>query len=133
MATSVQETSLQETESQETSLQETESHETESQDTSVHETSVQLTASNTGPSALAITNRLSARFGLAAFFGRVPARAALTWPTPQEPGAACGTARARAIIVAFTSSGVSAGKRARSWAAMPETTGVANDVPDSSM
>src|ERR671911_367982 len=132
--TSVQETSLQETASQEASLQETSLQETASQETSLHETSVHETASNAGPlpSAAGFTNAVSALFGFADPSNRadfVP----LIWPTPHDIASPFGTERARRMTLPLTWSGVSDGLRARIWAAMPEITGVANDVPESSM
>jgi hypothetical protein len=58
---------------------------------------------------------------------------ALISPTPAEPGGASGTYRAAFMSAPFTWSGVQLGCLARIWAAAPDTTGAAKDVPDRRM
>jgi hypothetical protein len=80
--------------------------------------------------ASVVTNGARAAFG---FGGLVTAAAAAasTTPTPRAPGAVYpeGTA-AFSIRAPFTWSGVHVGWSARMYAAAPETTGAANEVPD---
>src|SRR5919198_6242687 len=93
---------------------------------------VQLAASKTGsvpPAGSATRKRLSARFGLGGFVSAA-ALAASTSPTPSDQlGAAVGFAVS--ISAPLTWSGVQFGCSASSTAAVPETTGAANEVPES--
>src|SRR5262249_9745051 len=56
---------------------------------------------------------------------------ALTSPTPSDPGVAEGVGRAPSIRAPLIWSGVHDGFRARICAAIPETIGAANALPDS--
>src|SRR5713101_4758789 len=92
----------------------------------------QLIALNTGdapPLGSAPTNRSSPAFG----FGVAPettARVAVISPTPAAFGLTR-TFRAVRISAPLTWSGVQLGWRASICATVPETTGAANDVPES--
>jgi hypothetical protein len=86
---------------------------------------------NFSPEALTETNWLSAAFGLIGFTTALAA-AALTSPAPEAIGLAPDpTGLVVCMSAPFTWSGVQFGCRARSWAAIPATTGAANEVPDS--
>src|SRR6266567_2116744 len=81
---------------------------------------------------LEFTNASSARFG---FGGAVTfaAASAVNSPTPLEAPTAGLIIRAVTISAPLTWSGVQSGWRARMSAAAPDTTGAANDVPESCM
>src|SRR5919201_1230607 len=115
-------------------VQEADVHEALVQEASAFAALVQLAASKTGsvpPAGSATRKRLSARFGLGGFVSAA-ALAASTSPTPSDQlGAAVGFAVS--ISAPLTWSGVQFGCSASSTAAAPETTGAANEVPDSSM
>src|SRR5689334_11373614 len=134
---SAQLTSLQEMSAQETaasvSPQETSPHDTASQETLALAVSDQLTALKVGrvpPAGSAVRNCSRALFG----FGTLVAMTdltAFTSPSPSEPGTADGVGLAVAISAPLTWSGPQPGLRAMICAAIPDTIGAANEVPES--
>src|SRR4029079_7730344 len=134
---SPQPTSLQEMSAHETaasvSPQETSPQDTASQETLALGVSDQLTASKTGTGTRA---RSAARNCSRALFGfgtlaAVTDLTAFTSPSPSEPGTAEGVGLAVAISAPLTWSGLQLGLRARICAAIPDTIGAANEVPES--
>jgi hypothetical protein len=109
-------------------------HEALVQDASAFAALVQLAASNTGtepPVGSATTNLFRARFGFGGFVSAA-ALAASSSPTPSAIGDA-EVGLAVSMRAPLTWSGVQFGCSASRIAAAPETTGAANDVPESSM
>src|SRR5690348_1233857 len=130
-------TSLQEMSAHETaasvSPQETSPQETASQETFAFAVSDQLTASKIGrppPAGSGARNCSSALFGFGALLA-VTDLTAFTSPRPSEPGTAEGVGRAVAISAPLTWSGPHVGLRATICAAIPDTIGAANEVPES--
>src|SRR3954447_13013922 len=91
----------------------------------------QLIASSAGsePPAGVATNLSRPLFGLGVY-SELTARLATISPTPAAAGSRM-TRRAVRMRAPFTWSGVQLGCRASICATVPETTGAANDVPDS--
>ncbi len=133
--TSVQETSLQETASQETSLQDTSVQETASQETSLQETSVQLTPRRTRgrcrwPHPSSRTGSVP-RSGWPLRANSADLRAVdLTDAARHVLGPRHSTRATHDVALDLIRR--EPGVRARICAAMPEITGAANDVPESS-
>src|SRR6266567_4736305 len=117
-----------EEEFQETSFHETLFHDALSQEAFVWAVPVHAVPLK----VLEFTNASSARFG---FGGAVTfaAASAVSSPTPLEVPTPGLIVRAVTIRAPLTWSGVQSGWRARMSAAAPDTTGAANDVPESCM
>ena len=101
---------------------------------SVEAFAIQLWASNSFPELEGSepTNASSPRFGFGADVAAI-ARGIVISPTPAAVAADGEIFRAVFIRSPLIWSGVHVGCRARTWAASPDTTGAANDVPDSWM
>src|SRR6266581_2822338 len=133
-----QEALFQEAEFQETLFQETLFQEAEFHDALSQEALFQDAFARAAPihavlsKVLEFTNASSARFG---FGGAVTfaAASAVSSPTPLDAPTAGLIVRAVTISAPLTWSGVQSGWRARMSAAVPDTTGAANDVPESCM
>jgi hypothetical protein len=115
--------------------QEAFAQEADAHDASSCATCAQLAESKTRspePAGSETRNAFSARFG---FGGSLTAAAlsAETKPTPTDPKSAEGMCVAVSMRAPLTWSGVHVGFLASMYAAIPETSGAANDVPESSM
>ena len=118
--------------SHEASSHEASSHEALSHEALVFATSSQLALSNTEPPPLTgATNVSSPLFGFGGFV-TLAALLAVISPTPPAP-TATDRGRAESIRAPLTWSGDQFGCRAMICAAVPDTTGAANDVPESCM